>query len=245
MTQGYPPSPLPEYPEERGATPEFPVPDMAAVDAGAGYTDTSSRGATEYDAPEQSAPPAGTGYADATAWTTEPPATDTDSDQSKADVAKEQAASVGQGAAGAGQHVASVAKDQAQNVVAEAGTQARNLVDQTRSELTSQAAAQQQRLASGLRALGDELHSMSQHSGDDGVATDLARQASGRSHDIASWLDDREPGRLLRDVEDFARRRPAAFLAIAAGAGLMVGRLGRGLKDSSGEQDPTAGGDSR
>ena len=107
------------------------------------------------------------------------PGTD-DDEQSKADVAKEQAANVSQSAADAGQHVASVAKDQAQNVVAEAGTQAKNLAGQARSELSEQAATQQKRLAASLRALADELQSMSHHDGQDGVATDLARQASSR-----------------------------------------------------------------
>lgn len=155
------------------------------------------------------------------------------SGSSKTDAAKEQASAVGQGAAKAGQQVASVAKDQAQNVVSEAGSQAKGLLDQARSEVTDQAGAQQQRLAQGLRALGDELQSMSQNSTSPGVATNLAKQAATRSHDAASWLESREPGGLVTELQGFARRRPGAFLALAAGAGLMAGRLGRGVKDST------------
>jgi hypothetical protein len=155
-------------------------------------------------------------------------------DLSKAGAAKEQATAVGQGAAEAGQHVASVATDQAHNVVAEAGNQAKDLLDQARSELAEQAGAQQKRLAAGLRDLGDELEAMTHHSESPGVATDLARQASTRSHDAASWLDAREPGHLLQELQSFARQKPAAFLALAAGAGLLAGRLGRGVKDASG-----------
>ena len=157
------------------------------------------------------------------------------SDQSKADAAKEQASAVGQGAAQAGQQVASVAKDQAQNVVAEAGSQAKDLLDQARSELTEQAGAQQKRLMETLRSLGDELESMGQHSQEPGIATDLVKQASGRAHDAASWLESREPGSLLSELQSFARQRPAAFLALAAGAGLVAGRLGRGVKDATGD----------
>lgn len=157
-----------------------------------------------------------------------------------ADVAKDQAASVGQSAADAGGHVAAVAKDQAQNVVAEAGGQARDLLDQTRTELSDQARVQQQRLAGALRALGDELHSMTQHSEQAGVATDVARQASNRSHDLASWLDGREPGHVLDEVKSFAQRRPGAFLAFAAGAGLLAGRLTRGVKDASDDDSASA-----
>jgi hypothetical protein len=165
---------------------------------------------------------------------------DQGADQSKAGAVKEQAAAVGQGAAEAGQQVATVAKDQAQNVVAEAGSQAKDLLGQARSELTDQAASQQKRLAAGLRALGDELESMTHHSDQPGVATDLAKQASTRAHDTATWLDDREPGHLLQELQTFARQKPGAFLALAAGAGLIAGRLGRGVKDASSDDSTTA-----
>jgi hypothetical protein len=182
--------------------------------------------ATDYTAPA-------TDYtAPATDYTA--PATD-DTDQGKAGVAKEQAAAVGQGAAQAGVQVASVAKDQAQGVVAEAGSQAKDLLGQARSELMEQAGVQQQRLVQGLHALSDELQAMTQHSQSAGVATDLARQGATRSRDVATWLESREPGSLLSELQGFARQRPAAFLVLAAGAGLAAGRLGRGVKDASGE----------
>jgi hypothetical protein len=159
-------------------------------------------------------------------------------DQGTVGVAKEQAATVGHGAADAGQQVAAVAKDQAQNVAAEVGTQAKDLLKQARTELTGQAGQQQQRLATGLRALGDELDSMARHSGQPGVASDLARQASARSYDVATWLDSREPGQLVEELKGFARQRPVVFLGLAAGAGLLAGRLTRGLKAASDDDTP-------
>ena len=159
---------------------------------------------------------------------------------STTDVAKDEAANVGHAATDAGQQVASVAKDQAQNVAAEAGAQAKDLMNQARSELTDQAGQQQQRLAGGLRALGDELESMTHHSAESGVATDLARQASQRSHDAAQWLESREPGNLVTELKDFARQRPVAFLALAAGAGLLAGRLTRGITADSADDGPAA-----
>ena len=160
-----------------------------------------------------------------------------DQSQGKAGAAKEQAAAVGQGAAQAGQQVASVAKDQVQNVAAEAGSQAKDLLGQARSELTEQAGAQQKRLIETLRSLGDELESMGHHSQEPGMATDLVKQASGRAHDAASWLDSREPGSLVSELQSFARQRPGAFLALAAAAGLAAGRLGRGVKDAGSDGD--------
>ncbi len=154
----------------------------------------------------------------------------TGGEQSTADVAKGQAGEVASTASDAGKHVAGVAGEQASQVASEATQQVKDLVQQTRGELTEQAATQQKRVASGLRSLGEELRSMAQNSEQQGIATDLAKQAAERTQAVASWFEDREPGHVVDEVTRFARRRPGAFLAIAAGAGLLVGRLGRGLK---------------
>jgi hypothetical protein len=153
------------------------------------------------------------------------------------DVAKGQAAEVTQGAKEAGQHVAGVAKDQAATVGAEAGRQAKDLISQAGSELSQQASQQQQRLAQGIRALSDELHKMTQPGEQaSGPAVDLAKQGAQRGHDIASWLEQREPGELLTELTTFARRRPGAFLLLAAGAGLLAGRMTHGLKAAASDQ---------
>jgi hypothetical protein len=160
--------------------------------------------------------------------------------QATADVAKDQASQLGQSAADAGQHVTEVAKDQAAAVASETGRQAKDLLRQAHSELADQAGAQQQKVASGLRSIGDELSSMSDHDGDKGVATDLAKQAANKAHDIAGWLDDREPGQLLSEVRSFARERPVAFLAIALGAGLVTARLGRGVAGANSDDESSS-----
>jgi hypothetical protein len=153
------------------------------------------------------------------------------------DVAKQQAAAVGNHATEAGQQVATTAKLEAQHVADVASNHAKDLLAQSRSELTAQAQSQQKRAASGLHSLGDELKSMANHSGDQGAATGLADQAGTKVHDVASWLDAREPGHLLEDVKGFASERPVAFLALAAGAGLLAGRLTRGAKDAPSDAD--------
>jgi hypothetical protein len=150
-----------------------------------------------------------------------------------ADVAKDQAAEVAGTARDAGKHVAGVAGEQAGQVASEATQQVKQLIHQTRGELTEQAANQQQRVASGLRSLSKELSAMARGSEQSGMATDLVHQASERTNSAASWLEQREPGHVLDEVTRFARQRPGAFLALAAGAGLLVGRLGRGLKAAS------------
>lgn len=150
--------------------------------------------------------------------------------------AKEQAGAVTSDAREAGQHVAAVAKDEARNVTAEAGAQSRRLLEQTRSQLVDQSAQQQQRVASGLRSLGDELGQMARGSQEQGLASDLAQQAAGQISSVASWLENREPGALVDEVKRFARNRPGTFLAAAAGLGLLAGRMSRGLVAEHQEQ---------
>ena len=146
--------------------------------------------------------------------------------------AKEQASGLAHAAADSGQGVLHEAKGQAADVVQEAKGQARDLLGEARTGLKSQASDQQARAATSLRSLGDELGRMADSSEQGGLATDLVRQVAGRTGSVASWLENREPGDVLGEVTDFARRRPGVFLALAAGAGVLAGRLTRGLKDA-------------
>lgn len=152
--------------------------------------------------------------------------------QATVEATKDQAGQVSQSAAGAGQHVAQVAKEQLGTVAGEAGRQTRDLLHHGRSELTAQAGQQKQRVTAGLQTLSSELHSMAQHDGSEGLATDLARQGAQQIGELASWLDSREPGQLVNELKSFARRRPGTFLLLAAGLGLAAGRVTRGVADS-------------
>jgi hypothetical protein len=88
---------------------------------------------------------------------------------------------------------------------------------------------------------------MSQKADGAGFAPELARQAAERTRGIATWLDEREPGALLDEVRRFARRRPGAFLAGAAIAGVLAGRLTRGAVAAAGNESSgeSRGGSSR
>ena len=153
-------------------------------------------------------------------------------DQGTADLVKGQASDLSHGSIQAGKHVADVAREQASDVAAEAGRQGRDLLLRAQGQLEEQAAQGQQRLADRLLSLSDELRSMSDGSGQ-GVAADLARQAASQVRDAGKWMEDREPRQVVNEMQSFARRRPAVFLVLAAGAGLVAGRLTRGLKDAS------------
>lgn len=160
-----------------------------------------------------------------------PPSRPSESDTAsgKADAAKDAAGQVASDAQDAAQNVAGVAKDQASQVVGEAKTQVKDLYEQATSELKEQAGVQQQKAATGLRSISDELSSMADNSEHGGVAAELVRNLSGRAGSAASWLDGRDPGSLLDEVKSFAARKPGTFIAIAAGAGILAGRLAKAL----------------
>ncbi|MDG4800138.1 hypothetical protein [Micromonospora sp. WMMD980] len=142
---------------------------------------------------------------------------------------RDQARQVGSDAAGAGGAVAQTAKQQGREVVGEAKRQARDLYGEARHQVTSQAGQQQQRAASGLRSLADEMRSMAQQGSGSGPVTELAHQAAERVHGVAGWLEQREPGDLLHEVKSYARRNPGTFLVGAALLGVVAGRLTRNI----------------
>jgi len=155
--------------------------------------------------------------------------------QEAAEDAKGRAAEVTSHAQDAAHEVAGTAAEQAQNVKEETVRQARNLVSEASTQLSAQAGTQTQRLTGNLRDLGYELRQMAD-SGSGGTASELVYQASDRVHQVAGFLEGREPSEILDDVRAFARRRPGAFLAGAAVLGMIAGRVGRGVKDAA-EQD--------
>jgi hypothetical protein len=157
----------------------------------------------------------------------EPIGSDTGS-SSTVDTAKSEAANVKDSAVGAAAGVKDVAKSEATNVAEEAKYQARSLVDQTRSELRGQASNQQSALAGRLHGWASELGSMASKADESGPMSDLAQEASRRVGEFSHWLENHEPADLLEEVKRYARRRPVAFLAIAAAAGVLAGRVTRG-----------------
>ena len=163
-----------------------------------------------------------------------PPPPTQEGDSSTTEVAKQQTAEVADTATQAGAQVVDTVKDQAGQVTEEAKHQAKQLLSQAQSELSEQAASTQHRVSEGLYALADELSGMVRNSEQDGVATDLARQAADKARTAAGWLSDRDPGSLLDEVRSFARRKPGTYLALALGAGVLAGRLTRGLTAPTG-----------
>ena len=156
------------------------------------------------------------------------PVSSSSEDSSTVDTAKGEAANLKDTATDAASGVRDVAKSEVSNMAGEAKYQVRNLVDQTRSQLRGQASNQQSQLASRLNSWASELGSMASKSDESGPMTDLAQEAARRGGEIAHWLDTHEPADVLQEVKRFARRRPVTFLALAAAAGVVAGRVTRG-----------------
>ncbi|PRB72806.1 hypothetical protein [Arthrobacter sp. MYb213] len=135
-----------------------------------------------------------------------------------------------------GQHSATevldTAKQEASLIGGQAKEQAADLFEELSSDLREQASLQQQKVATNLRDISDEFRSMLDQSQASGTAATLVDQASNHSGQIANWLDQREPGDVVDEVKQFARKRPGAFLGIALGAGLLAGRITRNASAS-------------
>jgi hypothetical protein len=166
--------------------------------------------------------------------------------QSTVGAARDEAANVSQSARAAAGSVTSTAAEQARNVAEETRQQAADLLGEARSQIQEQVSGQQRKAAQSLHTLAGQLSDMAAKNGDASMATRLAEEAANRVHGAAAWLDGREPGDLLGEVRDFARRRPGTFLLGAALAGVLAGRMTRGVTAASrsGEPGPSGPGHS-
>src|SRR3954468_6876845 len=178
---------------------------------------------------------------------TSPPTSGATSSQGSAsttDVAKDEARNVGQTAAQAGSQVASTAADQAQQVAQETKRQAQDLVQQGRRQLQDQARNGQQKAGEGLAGIAQQLRTMVEGGGEtpSGPAADLVRQAGDKLEELATWVQDREPGDLVNEVRAYARRKPGVFLLGAALAGVVAARLAAGVVAAHKDSAPSSGG---
>ncbi len=160
---------------------------------------------------------------------------------STTEAAKEHATPVGQTAKEATSHVASTAADQAKNVAGETKRQAQDLISQAGSQVQEQATMQKDKASGGLRTVADELRSLAQGNGSQNeMITGLTQQFADKAQEVADWLEQRDPSSLLEEARSLARRKPGTFLIGAALAGVLAGRMTRGVisaQSDSGNQD--------
>ncbi|REE03759.1 hypothetical protein [Citricoccus muralis] len=149
------------------------------------------------------------------------------------DAAQQEAGRLGSEAQSAARDVAGTAQEEAVHLKDETMTQVKDLADSAKQEASSQLSTQKDRLAAQSRTVSDDLERISRG---EKPESDLVNQAvsklSERARHLTEQLESKEPMDLLDDVRRFAARRPGTFLAIAAGVGLVAGRLTRGVKDA-------------
>jgi hypothetical protein len=134
---------------------------------------------------------------------------------------------------------ASAAKQQTREVAGEVKAQARGLASDAKNRMGAEVKGQNDRLADGLRHFADELDDML-GGRDDSPARSVVSQVSQGGRRVADYLSEHGPDGVLREVQDFARRRPGTFLAVAAAAGFVAGRLGKGVLGAGSADAPGA-----
>ncbi|GGY38173.1 hypothetical protein [Streptomyces djakartensis] len=145
--------------------------------------------------------------------------------QQTGDTAREEASATAGEARQATGQLAGTAADQARAVAGEARQQAGVAVRDLRSRAMSEVEEQSKRAAGTLRQWADDLSGLAENAQSDSPARSLAGQAADGGHRAADYLEKQGVEGVLADVQDFARRRPGAFLGGALLAGLAVGRL--------------------
>lgn len=144
------------------------------------------------------------------------------------DAATSAAGDVASTATDQAKQVASEAKVQVKSVLEDTKGQVSGLVGQARDELKSQASDRSTQAADGLRTLSGQLQALREGRADEaGPLAGYLDQARDQVSSFASRLDEGGIDGLVDDVSRFARQRPIVFLAAAAGAGFLVGRLVR------------------
>lgn len=169
--------------------------------------------------------------------TTNPGSMNPSHDDSRREAARQEAQHVGHQASGAAKDVAHTARDEAGNVKDESKYQVRSLADSAKYEALSQASTQQRRLAEQSRHVSDDLQRLARgEQPETGLVQQALSAITDRAERLTRDLEDKEPEDLIDDVRRFAARRPGTFLAIAAGIGVVAGRLTRGMKDAHDDQ---------
>ncbi|MGI5270187.1 hypothetical protein ACQEUU_13625 [Nonomuraea sp. CA-218870] len=133
----------------------------------------------------------------------------------------------------AAREVAATAREQTGVVAGEAREQTRQAVEQIREQARAQARHQSERAAQGIRQWADELAAMNDGAKPDSQVAGVVRQVADGGRRAADYLEQNGLAGVVSEVQDFARRKPAVFLAGALAAGFLVGRI---AKATSGPQ---------
>ena len=121
--------------------------------------------------------------------------------------------------------------DEARDRGTEIGRQVKNEADHVMGELRVRAREesneQARRAAGALRGVAQQLGEMAEGTNGQNKVVDMTREGAQQIERFAERLDRDGIDGVMRDLQGFARRRPAAFLAAGFGLGMVIGRLVR------------------
>jgi hypothetical protein len=148
----------------------------------------------------------------------------------------EQAAQVAGAAGTAAADVAGAAKTEAANVIGESLDQAKDLASTVRTQVADQLSSQGDRLTEGLRTLSSQLAE-----GDtSGVVGQVLKEAGQRVQALADYAERTGPQGIVTELRSYAKRNPGTFLLGAALAGLVGGRVVKGITANKQQQSEPA-----
>jgi PRC-barrel domain len=123
-------------------------------------------------------------------------------------------------------------KNQAGDTVAQLKNQAGDTVEKVKTQANDQLDTQMTQAGLSLATVADAVETLSDQlrRGNQALLADYADRAGGQVDQLATYLRQSDPNKVLHDVEDFAKREPVLFLAGAFAIGLLGTRF---LKSSS------------
>jgi hypothetical protein len=117
------------------------------------------------------------------------------------------------------------ASSKSEGLVDQAKQAAENVAGQAREQVTTQVAARKDKAVETIGGVADALRKTRSNLPDEGPLPAIADQAADTVERIAEYLQSRNLGDLIGEVERFARREPAIFLGSAFAMGLLGGRF--------------------
>jgi hypothetical protein len=130
------------------------------------------------------------------------------------------------------------AREQAQEKAQQAAGEAKGRVREQVDQRSTDAGRRLQATASDIRGVGDELRKQ----GKDQPAK-LAGQVAERAERVGGYLERSDGDTILRDVEDFGRRRPWAVILGGLAVGFAASRLLKASSEGRYQQSPRVSGD--
>ncbi|WP_460496472.1 hypothetical protein [Glycomyces tarimensis] len=163
-----------------------------------------------------------------------------DTSESATDTARREGSEVAHTAADEAKGVAGAAREQGRQLAGQAKAEARHVAEDARSQLREQASEQASKAGDSLRRLGEQVAALAEGRPQEaGPLADYAHSAAEEIQSAAGKMQQRGFEGLVEDTKRFARKRPAAFLGVAAIAGFAAGRLLRGGTEARQQQDRT------